>query len=86
MVNDSSFLALLDQIRCDHGINVTSTVDLSGGGNDTTMRFALNRSNVDSMAPAREQISDFLTSHKVLVFVIGLWTVILTWDADSNLF
>lgn len=39
--------------------------DTNGSNEDTSLKFCLNRSNVDFLSTARDLVEDFLVSHNV---------------------
>ncbi|KAH8917217.1 hypothetical protein BT69DRAFT_1339357 [Atractiella rhizophila] len=64
----SDFVALTDRIKKDLNITVLPSVDRSGGGDETVLRFHLNRSNTDLLPTAREIIEEFLLSLNINLY------------------
>lgn len=67
------FLALTERVKRDLNITLIPSVDRTGTGEETVLRFCLNRSNVDFLATARDLVQEFLVARNVSFF--EEWTV-----------
>lgn len=59
------FVNLTEKIKRDLNITILPWVDRSGAGEETIIRFCLNRSNVDFLATSRDLVEEYLVQRKV---------------------
>lgn len=59
------FVNLTERIKRDLNITVLPWVDRSGAGEETIIKFCLNRSNVDFLGTARDLMEEYLASRNV---------------------
>lgn len=78
---------LTDRIKRDLNITILPWVDRSGRGEETIVRFCLNRSNVDFLATSRDLVEEYLVSRNVSVFLVfsSPWVLPLMPFADQPL-
>lgn len=59
------FLELTERIKRDLNITILPWVDRSGSGEETIVRFCLNRSNADFLPTARDLVEEYLVKKEV---------------------
>lgn len=59
------FVNLTERVKCDLNITILPWVDRTGAGEETIIRFCLNRSNVDFLATARDLVEEYLVGRNV---------------------
>ncbi|GAA5926142.1 uncharacterized protein JCM15063_000196 [Sporobolomyces koalae] len=59
------FVNLTEKIKRDLNITILPWVDRSGAGEETIIRFCLNRSNVDFLATSRDLVEEYLVQRKI---------------------
>ncbi|KAK4051320.1 KH domain-containing protein [Microbotryomycetes sp. JL201] len=62
------WVALTERVKHDLSITILPWVDRSGSEDETIVRFCLNRSNVDFLAPARDLVEEFLVQQGIKMF------------------
>ena len=62
------FVDLTERIKRDLNIAVLPWVDRSGAGEETIVRFCLNRSNVDFLATARDLLEEYLVQRNITLY------------------
>ncbi|GAA6006103.1 hypothetical protein JCM11491_002032 [Sporobolomyces phaffii] len=59
------FVNLTEKIKRDLNITILPWVDRTGAGEETIIRFCLNRSNVDFLATSRDLVEEYLVQRKI---------------------
>lgn len=59
------FVNLTERVKRDLNITILPWVDRTGAGEETIIRFCLNRSNVDFLATARDLVEEYLVGRSV---------------------
>ncbi|GAA5837105.1 hypothetical protein JCM3766R1_006535 [Sporobolomyces carnicolor] len=62
------FVNLTEKIKRDLNITILPWVDRSGAGEETIIRFCLNRSNVDFLATSRDLVEEYLVQRKIELY------------------
>ncbi|KAK4705799.1 hypothetical protein P7C70_g410, partial [Phenoliferia sp. Uapishka_3] len=62
------WMGLTERIKRDLNITILPWVDRSGCGEETIVRFCLNRSNVDFLATSRDLVEEFLVGRKINLY------------------
>ncbi|GAA5876213.1 hypothetical protein JCM1840_007074 [Sporobolomyces johnsonii] len=62
------FVNLTEKIKRDLNITILPWVDRSGAGEETIIRFCLNRSNVDFLATSRDLVEEYLVQRKITLY------------------
>ncbi|GAA5820041.1 hypothetical protein JCM10212_004987 [Sporobolomyces blumeae] len=62
------FVNLTEKIKRDLNITILPWVDRSGAGEETIIRFCLNRSNVDFLATSRDLVEEYLVSRNINLY------------------
>lgn len=61
----ADFVTLSERIKRDLNITILPAVDRSGAGEETIIRFCLNRSSVDFLSTARDLVQEYLVGRNV---------------------
>jgi hypothetical protein len=61
----NDFVNLTERVKRDYNITILPWVDRTGAGEETVVRFCLNRSNVDFLATSRDLVEEYLVSRNV---------------------
>ncbi|KAK4057241.1 hypothetical protein OIO90_001738 [Microbotryomycetes sp. JL221] len=64
----AEWVSLIERVKHDLNITILPWVDRSGSGDDTILRFCLNRSNVDFLSPARDLVEEFLVKRDIHLY------------------
>ncbi|KAI5480493.1 KH domain protein [Pseudohyphozyma bogoriensis] len=62
------FVNLTERIKRDLNITILPWVDRTGAGEETIIRFCLNRSNVDFLATSRDLVEEYLVSRNINLY------------------
>ncbi|KAM0754215.1 hypothetical protein T439DRAFT_285605 [Meredithblackwellia eburnea MCA 4105] len=62
------WMNLTERIKRDLNITILPWVDRSGRGEETIVRFCLNRSNVDFLATSRDLVEEYLVSRNIPLY------------------
>lgn len=68
LVLSPEWVGMAERVKRDLNITILPFVDRSGAAEETTVKFCLNRSNVDFLGPARDIVEDFLVSRKISLY------------------